>query len=55
MGIYKLHTNEGERYVRSTNKRLRVAMMKYIKDKRALGYSLAGIVYCWSPLTIGSV
>ena len=53
--VYKLTTNEGDRYVRSTNARLRAAMHQYIKDKRAKGHSLASIVYCWTPLSIGSV
>ena len=55
MRVYKLTTNEGDRYVRSTNARLRAAMHQYIKDKRAKGHSLASIVYCWTPLSIGSV
>jgi hypothetical protein len=55
MRIYKLHTNKGVRYVRSTDARLRAAMTAYINDKRAKGHSLASIVYCWTPLTIGSV
>jgi hypothetical protein len=55
MRIYQLHTNEGVRYVRSTDKRLRAAMMEYIKAKRVKGISLASIQYCWSPLAIGTV
>lgn len=55
MRIYQLHTNEGVRYVRSTDARLRAAMFAYIREKRATGYPMADIIYCWSPLSIGTV
>lgn len=50
MTLFELHTNEGRRFVTSTHKRLRRAMAEYIKAKRASGYSLASIIYCWSPI-----
>jgi hypothetical protein len=53
--LFKLHTNEGTRYVRSTHKRLRAAMWEYIRAKRANGTPLAGIVFAWSPITVGRV
>jgi hypothetical protein len=55
MKIYVLHTNEGVRYVRSTESRMREAMKKYIWAKRSEGYTLASIVFCWSPLPIGLI
>jgi hypothetical protein len=55
MTIYVLHTNEGKRYVRSTDSRLREAMKKYIWKKREEGHSLASIIFCWSPIPIGTV
>lgn len=50
MQLYRLHTNEGVRYVRSTDARLRKAMYAYIKAKRAAGMPLSAILYAWCPL-----
>jgi hypothetical protein len=50
MTHYKLTTNEGTKYVRSTENRIRAAMFKYIKAKRKDGHLLASIVFCWSPI-----
>jgi hypothetical protein len=55
MTIYVLHTNEGKRYVRSTDDRLRRAMREYIWKKRAEGHTLASIIFCWSPIPIGTI
>lgn len=55
MRIYKLTTNEGERYVRSTDERLRKAMHQYIQAKRAEGKSLSDIMFTWTPLTVGTI
>ena len=55
MRVYELTTNEGKRYVYSTDARLRAMMYTYIRAKREAGHSLASIIYCWSPLTIGRV
>lgn len=55
MSIYKLHTNEGVRYVRSTDARLAKAMYAYIRAKRKEGMPLAAIMFTWSRLTIGTI
>lgn len=48
--MYKLRTNEGVKYVRSTESRLTAAMWKYIREKRKAGVPLADIVFTWSRL-----
>ena len=46
--MYELNTNEGRRYVK--RKPTRLDMMAYIRRKRAQGYRLCEIIYCWCPL-----
>lgn len=55
MQIYILHTNEGDRYVKSTDKALREAMSRYIKAKRDKGIPLSTIVFCWAPVRVSSI
>ena len=55
MQLFKLHTNEGERLVYSTKDRLRAKMFEYIRHKRANGYELSEIVFCWSPIFPGTI
>jgi hypothetical protein len=55
MTLFELHTNEGRRFVRSTPERLREAMAEYIKAKRARGYSLSSIIYCWFPIYLETI
>lgn len=53
--VYKLHTNEGTRYVESNNEKIKQAMYQYIRTKRAAGATLASVIYCWTPIHIGRV
>lgn len=55
MTLFKLHTNEGERIARSTIPRLRAAMFDYIRAKRAAGYPLHEIIFCWSPIRLTTI
>lgn len=47
MTVYELTTNEGTYLVRIQP--TRQEMYAYIRAKRALGYSLASVLYCWGP------
>ena len=55
MQVFELHTNEGRRFVRSTTARLQAAMYAYIRAKREKGVLLADIIFCWTPITIGTI
>jgi hypothetical protein len=52
MNIYQLYTNEGSRFVSSTNERMRLEMRKYIREKLSHGYSLSEIEFCWSQIHV---
>lgn len=50
MTIYKIHTNEGVYFARRAP--THEEHMAYVKAKRAQGYALADIMYCWGPIHV---
>lgn len=55
MRPYELYTNEGKRYVMSTDTALRDAMYRYIRNKIAKGIPLSAIVFTYSRITFSSI
>jgi len=50
--MWKVHTNDGVRYVHASQKMLRKRMYEYIREKRAKGYKLNEIIFCWGPIRV---
>lgn len=55
MQVFKLTTNTGTQFVRSTDDRLRARMWDYIRECRQQGMPLEAIMFSWTPVRVGTV